>query len=142
MQLNKKKIKLNYDKIKLYKINYLQNKYYEVSNLINNLMNHINFLDSIYYIDFTRKSDLLTDLFNINKDFNSVYNNYLLNNIDNLLIFNNAEILQIINDTDDQHLNLLFSINKLILNIQPFDNEMSLILKIINNFVFYFLAFR
>ena len=96
-------------------------------------MNHINFLDSIYYIDFTRKSDLLTDLFNINKDFNSVYNNYLLNNIDNLLIFNNAEILQIINDTDDQHLNLLFSINKLILNIQPFDNEMSLILKIINN---------
>ena len=133
MQLNKEKKKLNHDKIKLFKINYLQNKYYEVSNLINNLMNHINFLDSIYYIDFIRKSELLTDLFNINKDFNSVYNNYLLNNIDNLLIFNNDQILNIINDTDDQHLNLLFSINKSILNIQPFNNEMKLILKILNN---------
>jgi endopeptidase La len=133
MQLNKKKLKINYDKIKLYKINYLQNKYYEVSYLISNLMNHINFLDSIYYIDFNRKNELLTELFNINKDLNSVYNNYLLNNIDNLLIFNNEQILKIINDTDDQNLNLLFPINKLLLNVQPFDNEINLILKILNN---------
>jgi endopeptidase La len=133
MQLNKKKLKINYDKIKLYKINYLQNKYYEVSYLISNLMNHINFLDSIYYIDFNRKNELLTELFNINKDFNSIYNNYLLNNIDNLLIFNNEQIIKIINDTDDQNLNLLFPINKLILNVQPFDNEINLILKILNN---------
>ena len=106
-------MQLNQDKIKLLKVNYLQNKYNELSDLINNLMNHITFLDSIYYIDFNRKCDLLTELFNINKDFNSIYNNYILNNID--ISLNNKYLLDIINETNENQINLLYPINNTII---------------------------
>jgi endopeptidase La len=124
-------MQFNQDKIKLLKVNYLQYKYSELSDLINNLMNHINFLDSIYYIDFNRKSDLLSELFNINKDFNSVYNNYILNNIDTIS-FNDKYLFNIINETNDEHINLLFPINS-ILNYKPFNNEFNTILNIVSS---------
>lgn len=124
-------MQLNQDKIKLLKVNYLQNKYNELSDLINNLMNHITFLDSIYYIDFNRKCDLLTELFNINKDFNSIYNNYILNNID--ISLNNKYLLDIINETNENQINLLYPINSTIINCEPFNNEFNTILNIISS---------
>jgi endopeptidase La len=124
-------MQLNQDKIKLLKVNYLQNKYNKLSDLINNLMNHITFLDSIYYIDFNRKCDLLTELFNINKDFNSIYNNYILNNID--ISLNNKYLLDIINETNENQINLLYPINNTIINCEPFNNEFNTILNIISS---------
>jgi len=118
------------NKLKLYKNTYLQNKYFELTTTLTQLSTHIQFLDSIYYIDILKKNDILTELFNINKSINSIYNTYITNeNNDNI----NENLIDIINTTDLEQFNLLYPISKLFINNIPFQNEENIILKIINS---------
>jgi len=47
-------------KLSFFKLSYLEYKYKELSKILLNLSNHINFLESIYYIDFDKKTELLS----------------------------------------------------------------------------------
>jgi endopeptidase La len=81
----------NISKLKNFKLLILQNKYKYISNLIYKLTNHIIFLENNYLIDQNNKNIHLGSLYDINKNLNSVNNNYLLTtfkestNIDNEL---------------------------------------------------------
>jgi len=124
-------MEINHYKLKLYKVNYLQNKYNDITKIINNVMNHIDFLDSIYYIDFMKKKEILTNLFDINTNINSIYNQYILEYIEkNELVEKNIDIL---NHIDDNNLALFFPIYKIFSKSIPYEKELSNLVKIVNN---------
>jgi hypothetical protein len=70
-------------KIKIFKIFILQSKYKKISNYIVKLTEHICYLDNLHYLDINKKNILLTSIYNINKNINNIYNNFLINS-DNL----------------------------------------------------------
>jgi len=119
-------------KLKIFKVNYLNYKYNKIINLIYNLMNHINFLDSIYYIDFIKKKELLTQIFDINTNINSIYNKYIINNIEKEINVNNNS-LSILNIIENDNLSFLYPINSLYIKKIPYEKEENNIIKIINN---------
>jgi len=60
---------------KLFKINLLQIKYKLLSDIIFKLTRHIDFLESYYILNIEKKNDILSKLYNINKNINTIYNN-------------------------------------------------------------------
>jgi hypothetical protein len=118
----------NQNKLIFYKLSYLEFRYKKITDILFVLSNHINFLESIYYIDPAKKIELLSDLFNINKNINNIYNKYILSNID----INNDKIVSILNNTNDININLLYPIYNSYINDIPFIDEENLILKIIS----------
>jgi endopeptidase La len=117
------------NKLNSFKINLLQNNYKNISNIIYNVSNHIIFLDNIYIIDTKIKNDILRKLYYINKNINSVYNNYIINNIDKNI--SNNFYNEIINITDNSLFYLLNNIN--FLDNPPYFIEYNNLIDIVNN---------
>jgi endopeptidase La len=116
------------NKLNLYKLKLLQNNYKDISTIIYNLTNHLIFLESIYIVDPKIKSEILRKLYYINKNINSIYNNYIINNFDKNVcnnLFN--DLLKITNDS----LLYLFNSMKFFDNV-PFNNELNKLIEIIN----------
>jgi endopeptidase La len=67
--------------IKNFKLNYLQDKYKEISSIISNLTKHIIYLEDIYFIDSDKKNQIMSILYEINKNLNTSNNNYLKNQL-------------------------------------------------------------
>ncbi len=107
----------NNAKLKNFKLLILQNKYKFISNLILKLTDHIIYLENNYLIDQNEKNINISNLYDINKNLNSINNNYLLttfkeetnidaelntildenNNIDNELLLTFTPIINLIN---------------------------------------------
>jgi endopeptidase La len=107
----------NNTNLKNFKLLILQNKYKFISNLILKLIDHIIYLENNFLIDQNEKNINISNLYDINKNLNSVNNNYLLttfkketnidnelnillnenNNINNELIITFSPIIDLIN---------------------------------------------
>ena len=107
-------------KLKNYKLKILQYKYKYLTDIILNLEKHIDYLYINNYISFSYKNQYLGDIFNISKNLNSSYNNYILNNLnyDSELDSKLIEILELFDDNIDD--NYLF--DKIIPLFKCFDN--------------------
>jgi endopeptidase La len=68
--------------IKKLKLSLLQKIYKDISIIIFNLNNHIIFLYDNFFIEYTFKQTLLTKLNEINKNINTSYNNFIVENLD------------------------------------------------------------
>jgi endopeptidase La len=123
-----------YNQYKLFKLFNLENKYKEMTELVFNLVNHINILDSLYLIENYKRNELLSELFNINKNINNYYNNYITSNIDKLNITNiNPQLIELVEQTDEANYKLLKPVTKLLISDTPYINEKASINNIINN---------
>jgi endopeptidase La len=124
----------NNAKLKNFKLLILQNKYKFISNLILKLTDHIIYLENNYLIDQNDKNVNISNLYEINKNLNSINNNYLLTtfkeetNIDtelNIILEENNQI--------DNNLLLTFTpiINLINKKFIPFNKEETQIKEII-----------
>jgi endopeptidase La len=125
----------NQHKIYLYKIYLLQNKYKDLTNIIFSLLNHINFLDSNFLLESTKKNELLTELFYINKNINGIHNNYITNNINKTNETSdiiNSKLNNILENTNELCFDLLIQPCELFVDEIPFKNEKIKVINIIN----------
>jgi endopeptidase La len=120
----------NQNKYKLFKINLLQIKYKLLSNIIFKLTNHIDLLDSYYILNIEKKNDILSKLYNINKNINTIYNN----NINNIELDNSLTYYSdFVNSTSDINIDLLLSHSEFLMKDIPFKNEFEEIIKLMDN---------
>jgi len=71
-------MEIQHNKIKTLKIIFLQYKYKNICTLISNIIKHIDFIESEYLIDNTKKNSIFCILYNIIKNLNSIHNKFLL----------------------------------------------------------------
>lgn len=119
----------NQNKYNLFKINLLQTKYKYLSELIFNLTNHIMFLDSNYLLNQDIKNEVLSKLYNINKNINIIYNN----NIN--IIEKDHEInyySDFINTSLDSNIELFMSHGDCLVKEIPFNKELDEVLELMN----------
>ena len=84
----------------------LNHKYHNLSNMILNLELHIDKLYKHYKIDYVHKNNFLKNIFNISKELNIYYNNFIINNLDK--VDSNLSCLTNIMDTvSNDKINLL-----------------------------------
>ena len=90
----------SHNKIKNWKLQLLQNRYRELTELILKLEKHIDYLFINNYLDFNQKNQLLSSIFIISKNLNSAYNNYIIDNLDEINILDNkiAELYCLFNN--------------------------------------------
>lgn len=123
------------NKIKMYKLYLLQKKYTELSDIIYKLSEHINYIDSLYLIELNRKNILLSNLFEINKNINTIYNNYIIKNIDKNIKFQSEIDLLISSVKNFEHIdNFIDLIDE---KNMPFNNELNVIKSIIKDVGYY-----
>jgi len=124
------------DIVKKIKINLLSNFYKELSQIIFNLSYHLEFLFQNFLIDYSTKQSLLTKLNDINKNINTNYNNFIVeeleetNGIDKWI-----KEFSDINLTDDNQLIELLNFSKFIdLDSQPLSKLRLELGKIMSNY--------
>ena len=122
-------MELNQENIKYYKIYNIKAKYKELAKYLFNLSQHIYYLDSIYYIDDELRNDILVKLYNLNKNINNSYNNYIINEITN--IDDKNKFNSLLND-ENIDIKMLLPFNEIILKTNPFKIEENIIIEIIN----------
>jgi len=83
------------DIVKKIKLSILQKNYKELSQIIFNLSNHIDFLFDNFLIEFPFKQIITNKLNDLNKNINTIYNTFIVEEIDKtteldnyILIFN------------------------------------------------------
>ncbi len=72
----------NSSKIKTFKLCVLQQRYKYLSDVILRLEKHIDFLFLNNYLDFNQKNQILGSIFNISKNLNTSYNNFIIEKLD------------------------------------------------------------
>ena len=123
-----------HNQYKLFKLYNLEIKYKEISDIVFNLVTHINLLDSIYLIENYKKTELMTELFDINKNINNDYNNYITTNIDKLSISNiSPHLIELVEQTDETNYKLLYPLNNLLIPDIPYITEKTELINIINS---------
>jgi len=68
--------------VKKVKLNLLQHYYKYYSTIIFNLSKHIEFIYSNFLLDFPVKQNLINKLNEINKNINKIYNDYIIEKLD------------------------------------------------------------
>jgi endopeptidase La len=108
------------NKIKNYKIKILQYKYKSLSDIILNLEKHIDYLYINNYISFSIKNQKLGDIFNISKNLNSSYNNYIITKLNDETILDSklVSILELFDENFDEK----YLFEKIIPLFKCFDN--------------------
>ena len=71
------------EQIKKTKLSILQNSYKELSQIILNLYSHLENLYEHFLIDFSIKQNIFNRLNEINKNINTNYNNYIVEELEN-----------------------------------------------------------
>ena len=119
----------NQNKYNLFKINVLQTKYKYLSNIIYKLTNHIIYLDSYYLLSSDKKNDILTKLYNINKNINTIYNNNI-----NIIDTDNETTYysDFINSSLECNIELLMSHKDCLINKVPFNKELEEVFELMN----------
>jgi endopeptidase La len=87
------------NKIKNYKLKIIQHKYKLLSDIILNLEKHIDYLFINNYISFSQKNQHFGDIFNISKNLNLSYNNYILEKLNNNSDSNLSGIIDLFDET-------------------------------------------
>jgi endopeptidase La len=119
----------NQNKYNLFKINLLQTKYKYISDIIFKLTNHILFLDSYYLLNNDKKNEVLSQLYNINKNVNTIYNDNI-NAIDKNKESNYFS--DFINSTKETSFDLLLSHSDILVKEIPFNKELNEIIELMN----------
>ena len=108
--------------VKKIKLTLLQNYYKELSQITFNLSNHLEFLYENFLLDYSIKQIFMTKLNKINKNINTNYNNFIVENLE----LNNEldewilDFSKDINPTNDFQLIEMFTFSKFIkLETQP-----------------------
>jgi len=119
----------NQNKYNLFKINLLQTKYKFLSDIIFKLTNHIIFLDSYYLLNSDKKNEILSKIYNLNKNINTIYND----NINTIEIDNQINYYSdFINSSFESNIDLLMSHGDCLVKIIPFGKNLNDIIDLIN----------
>jgi len=119
----------NQNKYNLFKINLLQIKYKFISKIIFNLTNHIMFLDTYYLLNFDKKNEILSKLYNINKNINTIYNNNI-NTIET--VHENSYYSDFINSSLESNFDLFLSYSDYLVKEIPFSKELEELIELMN----------
>ena len=106
MQDKKIKYKINFEKIKNCKLYFLQSRYKYLSDIILKLEKHLNNLLNNNIIEYSYCNHILGKIFVISKNLNSIYNNYIINKLDekDILYDKINDLLKHINNLSDSFL--------------------------------------
>jgi endopeptidase La len=106
------------EKLKVFKLLILQHQYNYLSQIIFDLSEHISYLDSLYIIEDDKKRNILSNIFNINKNLNYIYNDYLLKDI-------KYKFLSLTDNLDDKSIlsNINFYLDTMEQKDIPFNEE-------------------
>ena len=116
------------EKLKVFKLLILQYQYNQLNQIIFDLSEHISYLDSLYIIDNAKKINILSNIFNINKNLNYIYNNYLLKDV-------TYSFLSLIDNLDEKSIinNINFYLNLMDDKDIPFNEEIKYTKKIMQD---------
>ena len=119
----------NQNKYNLLKINLVQIKYKFISEIIFNLTNHINFLDSYYLLNSEKKNEILSKIYNINKKINTIYNNNI-NIIES--VHEISYYSDFINSSLESNFDLFLSHSDYLVKDIPYNKELEEIIELMN----------
>jgi endopeptidase La len=113
------------DIVKKLKLNLLQKLYKDYSLIISNLGHHIDNLNNNYLIDYSFKQTIMNKLNDLNRNINTSYNNYIVENLDNNSEFdkNITDLIKNIKSIDENVLmkEVQFFIKHMNQDILPFN---------------------
>ncbi len=72
------------NKVNILKLKLLQQQYNKVTDIIIQIGKHVDNLFNINYIDFLQRNHILSEVFNLSKIINDKYNNYIVEELDNV----------------------------------------------------------
>ena len=129
----------NKNDIKKYKLFLLQKRYEDITNLILNLQNHINFIHKNNYINQLNRNVTLGKIFDISKNLNTKYNNYINNNLEKKNDSKYNQLFKKLNKINKNNENKKFNMireNQSIFNINenPLELTFQKLLDIINDY--------
>lgn len=124
------------DIVKKLKLNLLQKLYKNYSLIISNLGYHIDNLNNNYLIDYSFKQTIMNKLNDLNRNINTSYNNYVVENLDNNSEFdkNISDLIKNIKAIDENILikEIQFFIKHMNQDILPFNKHRNELIQIIS----------
>ncbi len=93
------------NRVNILKLKLLQKRYNKLTDIIIRLGKHIDNLFNINYMDFLQRNHILSDVFNLSKNVNDIYNNYILKEleIENELYIKIYSFLELCHDINDDY---------------------------------------